>query len=248
MSGFLYFFPGRGNMPPGWFEQPGLEAVAGLNPGGTVNILGEGPGGFTGILCAPDVPSGAIPALGFTPETQTWTPGPEGKWWIGYDTANRPRPHELARARMVFGHEVILGEARQTWNIPIGLSLVPGRLNLPRRLHVGPDGAEFWEVEKRYRPLCEGAERFFGYFCQSLRGATEGENEVVFDDTDFVDFAVLALSTNYHVGRSEALVLDLIGTSDIWDIGQAVIDWAGFLEMQKKKALDTGGTGSGERG
>jgi len=253
MPGFLYYLPGR---------SAGLSLdeakAAGLGyaldgPISTVNVRG-GPGGGDGVMLAL---SSAMPAeqTHYEPKSQRWRRDPKTDAWVGVYTNAMPSPSDLARARQLAGHEVVLADDRP-WLVPVarGWTEEDGELRwyhaLPQRSSLGDDGRwEAGEVLPRFAPLWELAMQFE----EARRAAvveTAGESaRVSLDFRGLHDAAILALQFNYRLGPAEADLLGLLTLDISREILEAVIDLPTRIDWFKKKqsaAADAGlNTGAG---
>jgi len=228
--GFVYYVPGLGG--------PNESAV----PGPLRAVLGAGAVAFRGVSAGPDKASGQLvgltDAIGYQPNEQEWVDTGDG-YWLGWTTGRLPGPQDLARARMVAGHDVRLADER-LWHIPAA-ALAPRRMVL--------DGDEWVAGEPiaAFRPLGDAAARVFELFGQAGKGEDD-RLTIEATDTELVGLALAGIGTNYHVGRHEANALGLISTEATWAVLEAVIDLPTLVAMEaaaSKKAEAGGGSGSG---
>jgi len=135
-------------------------------------------------------------------------------------------PQMVARPEVRPGHLVTLGDD-QAWEIPAAL-LVTGETALPRRRVLGDDGRPVWQVEDAYKSLTA--------FAEKLWGASRGSLTMTDDEVDRA--CGQALSVNYRIGLTEALVLDLLTDASMSAICKALIDWPtveSIAAAEKKK-------------
>jgi len=173
----------------------------------------------------------------YPPDQVTWQKHETADYWVGLE---RPHtPGDLAREEMLPGHWVRLADG-QDWLVPVarGAGEEDGKPvwyeHLPRRLARKDGDWVAGEVIKRYEPLWSIGKAF-------------AEMD---DQMDVFDAAITALSFNYRVGTTEALLLGLIDISGPVShaasrILEAVIDGPRREELQKKRAL-TSTTSDGE--
>jgi len=228
---FLYFIPGAsGQLPPEKAKEVGIGYALtgkGVIPG----QCGRGPDGGPGILCA--IEGAPHPNPIYAPADQTWVKGPGGKYWAGFNNAQRPTPDLLARDKFIAGDKVKLRDGHE-WTIPIARSFVRGSA-LPQELSLGEDGRT-WELKTlpEYVSLCADAEKVWEGF-----GAVAAGGKFEIDDQELIRIAVDALGVNYRVSAVEVSMLRLLSTAEMWLILRAMVDWNSVIKAaeaaQKKE-------------
>ena len=243
MSSVLYFVPNRTAITLDDARGLGLGYAFEQKPDAR-KVIGAGPDGQPGVVFADE---SRVERLGYHKDDQTWMKIPGSDAWAGYETKSPPGPEGLARTKMLAGHFVKLADGNQ-WLVPIARSIEPGadslvyHCPLPRTIGLADDGS--WshdEVRPVYAELWSIAERWWDSVTQAGIGEVDGSTdtvEVAFDFDGVVDAALLALSTNYRVGRTEAAMLALFDDRNVGDVLNAVIDWVVVLDWLKKKQLD----------
>jgi hypothetical protein len=236
MAGFVYYLPGA-SLPLGSEDiaNAGLAyAFAGekapLKITTTAGPEGQGPGI---VLAAHDY----VAAKAGYKDGQTWRRVPKTDAWVGMYPDDRPGPDDLAAKQQVPGHYITLGDGND-WLIPVARAVAPqdGRLvgycALPHTIDCDDDGN--WTAETvvvKYAPLWNIAERFLD---SVLNSQEDGED--IFNFQGMTDAALIALATNYRLGRAE---VGLLGIFDVYNTLQllgAVIDSPTSTEWIKKKA------------
>lgn len=238
MAGFLYFLPGDADR----FSRQrladagllGLVRVEGLTERG---VRSGGPDGGSGMVIVPrpELAEGLAATPGYFPAAQIWEQSPDGKYWVGYEREQPPRPLDLGRAEVVDGHAVTLGDGNE-WLIPVG-RLAMGGTRFEKRLRLGPAGEWVSEVLPAYHELVEQAERIHAFLLA-------GDGEASMDDAEAIDLAVRLLTLNYRIGRLEASALGLLTTRCVGKVLEAFIDVPSIVQIsqamsdaQKKSAL-----------
>ena len=247
MSVFLYYIP----------EQPTevtLETAAGLGIGYAFEVkpdtrtVNGGPDGGNGIVFGNFALMGDLPS-GYYPDKQTWRQMPKSEVWIGYYTGTPPAPEDLIVKQPLAGHWVELGDGRE-WMAPVarGLSVDGDDIRQETRVPVmtGLDDDGNWtasEVSAKYAALWDTACSFWDHFAAAIGDAEEGEESAEFKFDGAHTSALLALSTNYRIGKVESVMLGLFSIHHVRKILEALIDWPVAEDWLKKKAK-TGVAGS----
>jgi hypothetical protein len=167
-----------------------------------------------GVLLYPKPVHGELPPrLGWLPETQTWRRTAAGIW-IGWETADPPRPTDLERTQQIPGYHV-RDEYGEPWVIPIARAVDNPRGNLPYTVH--------WTADER--PVCGVGPRFAAFWADSARlwdlvgrHAMETQTGLLLlgagltadEDAFVLDMVIRALQINYRVGPGELAALDAI--------------------------------------
>ncbi len=248
MSGIMYFIPdGHQGMGHEQFVEIGLGHAFDA-PGGRISeptrvpITG-GPGGHNGILAACDR---RVSLIRYKADKQTWQQIPQALLptdqavWLGWYTDDPPTPQDLARPAQRDGHSVRLGDDRE-WMVPLARAWVDlgkdsGWMTaLPQTL--GVDDSGDWvanTVVPQYRDLWDLACRYW----DSVLGAPRDDDDpkcIVFPFSELNNAAVLALQTNYYIGKAEIAALGLFVTHSARDVMLALIDYDAVDEYLKKK-------------
>lgn len=219
----VYFLPGKRAVSAQDAEHAGLAyAVDGQGP--THSPMERGPGGASGVVFS-------FPAVGreiSLPElagAAQWSRVPDSEAWVGYDPQKRPRPADLARAEVVRGYWVELGD-RQEWLIPVA-RCYGGGTELPCRF--AWDGARWAqaEVKDRYRELYGAARMIWDNF-----GSDE---DLLGNLSDKLTVCAWALAVNYRLGPAEISLLGIFDQPSAVRIARALIDWPTLAEWAKKK-------------
>jgi hypothetical protein len=248
MPAFLYFIPGvQPTTRREDLRQFGLDYA--LDRCVSVGQVTAGPDGQPGILLA-DGNRVAAGAVRYDPTRQDWAAVPANRRpagapavWVGVERAaeNRPGPEDLARSRMLPGHQVELADER-LWLVPVARACAADEdgtvrgfaVALPRGVGLDSDGR--WtagSVLPRYRRLWELAEEWWAAF---TGGRIEGQTiQTDFSDASAFDSAVECLQANYRVGPVEISLLGLLDDGDaLRRILDALVDWPVWLAAQKK--------------
>lgn len=225
MNTFFYFFPSLesvASVTPELLTACGLARV--LGPGVDVqSLVGSGPGGAArGVTVSP----GPTPVPAFDEVSQTWTECADGKFWLGYTTANRPGPADLIHPDIVDGYAVTLGDGND-WTIPA--VIIHGgdcQTALPEVMRLDSSGKTYREPAPRFAKLREYAATALAGF-KTLPPFNEPGDVMITED--FKPCACIeALATNYRVGKWEVEALGLLSRAN-WDIVlAAMVDLKGL--------------------
>lgn len=189
--------------------------------------------GSAGTLLSEDATSG------YNPTTQTWQN--RGKYWLGFHTDNPPLPHDLARADMIDGHKVKL---EKDWEVTVPLARrFPMGTALPVALLIGVDGELITKPLPRFAALSAGADKIFDTLAMA-----EGSIQY----TELFAIIAQALAVNYCVSVAELSVLEVITTSNIVTLAEALIDMPtlrdyGKAAEQKKRLADDNNLNAGNQ-
>jgi len=194
-----------------------------------------GPGGKAGILFT--MQGATRTAATFDAATQTWTDGPDGAYWIGYTTAEPPKPADLVRKRPIAGRTLTLLDGN-AWIVPVARSIAGGS-TLPTRLVLGPDKKSWRTAElPQFLHLCELADDVFKLYESSPE---HPHPSAQYDEAGKIAYlfefgmkvVLAALATNYKVAAMEVDVLGLLGTDDMSQIMNTLIDLDAYNEMAR---------------
>jgi hypothetical protein len=247
MAALLYFLPGvhqgeialeAGRLNQRLIAERGLGHVfadcEGVQADCTLSALaGRGPGGQSGVILSALPGTGDAPPrrLGYYPNEQTWHEFAGGKYWIGLDTADRPRPQDLARRQQFPGHWVRLADG-QDWLVPI-IRKHGGGTNLPCALGWNGTGKFEMKIKAAYRKAWDDS-------AETARLYWDPQSDGTIDLEVALLRALDALALNYRVGRAEQSVLELIDTPNWQQVLGATIDWPtirrAYEDLKKKEA------------
>lgn len=242
MPGFIYYIPQsmtQGRQPnPQMMRDVGLGYALDGKQFAHREVL-KGPDGTKGaVIAGPGTDSHEV---GYYPDKQTWRRIP-GKHdvWVGYYTDDPPKPRDLARARQLDGHYVRIPDDGGEWLIPRAVRIGAGCV-LPRVSDLDEDGN--WsqsKVREKYRDLWDLAMKWQDALTEYYAALeVKAEHPTIrCDSTDEHETATVCLQTNYHIGRVEAVMLELIGTDSIPEIIYALLDVRTMLDDQKKTTVE----------
>jgi hypothetical protein len=227
MAAFLYYIPGGASKAD--LPALGLDHLIGASL--NLNPISGGPDNLSGMLMS--IGPGKYHAA-----TQTWQQ--HGKFWLGFETENKPSALDLARPEKIQGHRVTLEEG---WEVIVPLvRRIPTGTALPELMVLGADGELVREPLPRFAALSQGAEQIFEVLLM-------GEGSMEF--ADVWKIAVAALAVNYRVSAAELSALKVITTANIIQIAEALIDLptlreAEKAELQKKRPEEESNIKRGE--
>jgi len=252
MAGLLYFLPGRDRS----IKLPDVKA-AGLDyafedrctPAG----VERGPDGERGVIVADDERIEAH-RIGYYPDKQTWRRIPGLDAWVGMYTDDPPEPTDLIRQRALPGHWVRLGDGHD-WLIPVARaaaeqdSTLVWYQALPQATTIDEEGRwiqggvlpayqRLWDIAMRWWDAVVAAETI-------EESETSAKIELDFEEIN--DGALLALATNYRVGKAEVALLGLFDDQCVREILAALIDMPTIQAWLKKKAAAAGSSIVGGR-
>jgi len=240
MAGFVYYLPDQ--------ETLTLEAA---RTGGFAYAL-EGPEIHArGVARGPDKSGAGVifgdperveqGRIGFWPDRQRWRkyPGRAGVY-VGLDRERPPKPQDLARRDQLSGHLVELADG-QKWLAPIARGQVADQADdspawycaLPAEITVDDDG--LWtagDVLPRYAELWRRALAFWDYWSAEIRGE---QADTDWTEAQLSDLALLALGTNYVIGKAELRLLGLFDPAARMRVLSALVDWPTLRTWLKKK-------------
>lgn len=239
----LYFLPGlaRAQLLPGGKLSRSLLAARGLadifadvgigrDDFGSAELAGRGPGNLSGIILFYQTPTGDIPRrVDYRPDEQRWEAIGDGAW-IGIDTADPPKPEDLARRKQYGGYTLELADG-QRWHVPV-IRRPDGTTELPTDLYWDAAGKICEPLKERYRAYwdetAEVAEWFFG---------DDGFESKSFEKGKALGYAVRALSLNYRFDRAEQNTLKVVDRENFMTILATTVDVpkvTDISEAQKK--------------
>ena len=221
MRRFLYFLPLPG-ANRGILAERGLLSRFTESPGAGDDLL---PHVVSGIDAGPDGQRGCIVALGNQPapydvREQFWQPSSNGKFWVGAEKINMPRPEDLERNPGLKGEYIALLD-RNAWRSPVILRWDAAgcchEINLPQSLAPSFENGKC-QFKKQVRPPFAAthalAEQIFNDFGN---GATISIEEAV-------DRAARLLGMNYRIGIEEIGLLGLLDNALALKILATAID------------------------
>ena len=224
MGKFLWYFPGAGSRSAINLDELGLTDV--VPSDSAFAQVANGPDkGSGGILCKPEGFSG------YREADQTWRECAAGAFCIGYTTANPPGPSDLARDRIVNGHNVEL-EDGNLWKVPLARSY-DGDSRLPKAVCMDAQGSVTSEVMPKYSGVCALAEEIFNSIQENDGNVKMPSNEA------WVEASAQILSVNYRIDKWGITVLGLLSTYNLASIVEALVDVPTFLEIfEQENALE----------
>jgi len=239
MAGLFYYAPGRVSVYREDLAAIGLGYAFERNP--DCRQCQRGPDGDRGVVFA-DSRFVPLALLGYFEAAQRWSKVPGSAAWVGVNNDTPPKPNDLARDSQIVGHYVALADD-QSYLCPVaraldmsGDSLTP-YLALPRTVAVDESGE--WGtggVVPKFRRLWDTATRWF----EAVRGAGIGDDSAAkFEFADIAESALLALQTNYRVGKAEVSLLGLFDDRCMTEVLQALVDWPTLEAWLKKKAASS---------
>jgi len=205
--------------------------LGGVMPPGTGHGSSvAGPGGTTGSLVGP--PRG----LRYDAEAQTWYPGPEKSYWIGWPTDSPPSPKELLRPKFVSGQVLRLGDGND-WICPTA-RLYDGTPKLPVRFGLDVDGNDAGEIVAEYADLWALAQQVWVGALAEMQDPDS--DEPVLSPDRVIEIAHAALAANYRVNGTVVKALGLLTTENIHEITRTLVDFETFRailqdSIEKKK-------------
>lgn len=244
MAGFLIYIPGARGAAPEHLAKVGLADLAGDAAPACKDVLERGPDGGRGVVCWWDDPAhpDRTPRGGVFLDAQRWAPAkafPEkslaaGRFWLGCEKKEKPRPADLERRQLQPGADVRLADG-QLWHVPIAWQL-------PQLLGLADDGRVASRPVAKYRGFWDAAWRAMDWF----RPNSAGKCSIDFEPG--YDFCCQALSINYRVNRDVADFLGLIDTDALFAIPKAVVELEMLVEAEKKTGPATPATAAGGAG
>ncbi len=259
MAGLLYYVPGHsGQMTSGdacklglahafgHLKDEGLRCNGVYNNGPDVKDGGSGAGT---VIADPSFAG----KLGVYLDRQAWRKVPGSSAYVGYYTDDPPKPQDLLRSQVIPGRVVLLGDDQQ-WMAPIARGVLGSEdelvyhCPLPTATTIGDDGE--WgrgSIMPKYLPLWEAATRVWNAIsaeCLAAPGNSDTERDVSIDCAGGNDAAMLAIATNYRVGKAEVALLGLFNSQAVSGILLTLVDWQTIASWTEKKTA-TGGSSTG---
>jgi len=238
MCGFLYYAPGRK-------DRVSLDDLRSLG----LEYAFDAAPSCCGVQGGPDKSNGLVVAdsrrtpshlIRYYRDRQTWRQVPGSEAWAGFYTDDPPVPRDLLRPVTLRGHPVELGDGN-TWVVPIARAMVADGDTLVPVMAVptisGVDDNGDWtqgDVAARYRPLWDVACHWWDTKVQ----AADQDAPVTFAESH--DAALVALATNYYVGKVEVALRGLFSWHAVTLILDATVDWPVILDFLEKKTLADG--------
>lgn len=246
MPAFLYYLPGRGL---GFTPKDAAGVGLGYALEGELHTRQcfAGPDGGKGLLVG-EAQSCPAARVGYFQDEQRWRRVPGSPAWAGMFVQEPPGPADCARARMLDGHPVLLGDGN-TWQIPIARALADDQeppacyCALPRTIDWNDQGERITgEVLPRYRALWDAAALWF-----DAKSAAELEERMaICRDVITREVALTAIAGNYRIGKAEAGMLGLLTEACEIEVCNALIDWPAWERyLQKKTGPDTSSSTAG---
>lgn len=231
MAGFLYFFPERHSvrLEELMLKDQGIGHL--LETGWIENGCSNSPAGtgVEGVIVVPKVKEpGQTPEVGFYKDKQEWIEW--NKFWIGYETANRPTPADLAKEEIIKGWNVVLADGNK-WHVPVA-RLVNGYTNLPMTYVLGPDDVLREKIAPEFLDLGLKAADVWEAFSTMPEDRSDEQIEFI-DDKYIYKFAAQALEINYRINLPEIGALQLFQGNDFVNVAEAVIDGPAWNKVVK---------------
>lgn len=213
MASFLYYKPG--DAPSRAFlERIEFPHVAHAGtPGRGCSTGPDGKAGFCFGLCPPPHPEGVGAIVGYFPAQQTWRRYVGGELWLGWETANPPRPEDLQLRNYVDGHPVTLADGH-VWVIP-PLIHADGTPNFETVIDWDEDGEIADRVRAADRPLWSLVEEF-AFHSERF---TDPKRE-----RELYSVVAHAIGRNYRLSLWECGPLGILNTQGLARILSAILD------------------------
>ncbi len=166
-------------------------------------LTGRGPGDKSGCMLYYQTPSGDIPRrAGYYPSEQSWTPVGDGSLlWIGVDTAEPPKPEEMARKKRHNGYWVELGDGNK-WLVPV-IRRPDDSTELPADMVWDSAGRLIKPIKAAYQAYWNETAEVAAYFFEDAE-LSEGRA---------LELAIRALSLNYRYDRTAHNILRAVDTA-----------------------------------
>jgi hypothetical protein len=224
-------------------------------------IGSHGPGGQPGMMISalPVVSRRAPRTMGYKPDDATWRwfPMDDGKYWLGVDTTDRPRPEDLARRQQQDGHFVELGDG-QRWLVPAirrpeyGDRTVPGDDGTERTEWGLKDGIPLVNRAVRYNPverqvirqIRPNEQRVWDWSAQFYQ-LVYGSAPQMIDLPEQIEYCAYVLGLNYRLTVAEINELELFTEDQIVAIVQATVDLPWFKDYVDARAAKKNGLTNG---
>lgn len=185
-------------------------------------LPGRGPDNLPGCLMYYQTPTGGIPRRAeYRPSEQSWTPVGDGSLlWIGVDTAELPKPEELARKRQYPGYWVRLADGAE-WRVPV-IRRPDGTTELPTDMVWDATGRLVEPIKPMYQSFWDDTAEVAEWFDKGIDPLRSRALEL----------AIRALSINYRYDRAIHSVVRAIDSESLLAILAATVDFS-----QKKTDL-----------
>lgn len=233
----LYYLPGVNAAKDDTIERFGLGYAF---EGDSVphRAINGGPDGGNGIIIA----AGDKTRIGYFPDRQRWRQIPKSDAWIGIDTEQPPKPHELIRDDRLSGHFVRLADGHD-WLVPVACLVVEenGELVPANALPYASDLDEQGDwvpsgVHPTYAPLWKIACDWWEAWSDAEVSEENGTTRMRFDFAGLRDAAVRVLGVNYRVANIEAAMLGILDDHVARNVLEALVDAPSIKAFVKKKA------------
>lgn len=250
MAGFLYYIEAaKSDVKIEALRQLGLGYAFDKQGDFTAAVVTRGPGDSGPGIVIADTRRLGERGLGLYLDQQVWRMIPcagDRKLMVGHYKDHPPRPVDVARSTQLPGHPVVLADG-QSWLIPVAraFSEQNGKVgfveNLPQC--VGVDEKGNWTrdgVKPQFAALWELATKWWDQVVAVLQDTDlpdTGTVEISFEFAGRNDAALLALSTNYAIGKTETAMLGLFDDQCSGLILSALIDMPS-INLYLKKKLD----------
>lgn len=182
------------------------------------DLIGPGPGDLPGQVWTW---GDGIPA--YLPDRQTWTPSPDGKYWVGVHDRQPPLPEELLRRFPVDGLTHQMADGRE-W-------MLPSVFRLPAVFGYDATGKLAKVPHARYSAFCDEC----GWAIEEVINGLKGNG---LDWARALRFCVMALGMNYRINEVIAVQLGLFNEAMLPTVMTKVTDVArvyGILDDLKKR-------------
>lgn len=253
MAGFLYYLPGerRSAVAPADLAARGHPLAARFEPGASLGCSGlalPGPDGKTGLILAAGPVAGSggrAPRIGFRKDGQKWSRvAREGapEWWMGFETAARPGPADLARPAAwaaELGREVVRLEDGRDWLVPV--ATVGDSANLPTAFGLSPEGKMAERPVARWAALSAAAAEAY-----PVVFGVEGARVLPWERA--LDLAAVALGVFHRVGREELLALEVLTKGGVSSVLGALVGLPLVTRVMEARAAAPKASASGPNG
>ncbi len=215
---------------PGGTGKPSLERIEaaglGLSVGGRDlayrGVENKGPDANRGVIIVPHGPSGPGEVeIGYHPDRQTWFQWDKGKAWVGFKTGEAPGPEDMARQRLIPGHDILMRDGN-TWHMP-AVRLYGGGTGVSQGAGIDSKGELILEDLPQFAEVCKGASWFWDLWTGESK---TGEYSYL----EAMRVASNGFALNYHVSLAEVSALHLFTTDNIPLCLGAMIDAPAYEE------------------
>lgn len=231
MSTFLYFIPGAPRDPSVTIIQ-GYGLSYALTSQSFLSVQqngGPAGGGVQGFMYAMKEYGCDAFDLKYEPDAQTWRQIPKTDAWVGFWNDRPPTPTDLVRDEALAGFWVDLDDGN-SWLCPVARKFDTGECSLQAKIEVDQVSGAWISGA-----LSEKNAILFETACAFHVGvkAIKDDGVVSFEfEGTLLDAALLALSTNYRLGKVEVVMLGLFGTEETAQ--QILLALAGYSVSKKK--------------